>query len=125
MRLQRNEVEFDRLDDHAGCLGLFHCGDDGAHDLGVENFAAAEEEANSRAFAGIQSSRVWKESLTIGIAPVGPHHHVKLQTRIGDVARHRTDIGICAEEIRWLQVRDRAERRLQADNPAAGGGNAD
>ena len=48
-----------------------------------------------------------------------------MQARVGDIARHRADIGIGAEEIGRLQVRDRPERCLETDHAAAGGGNAD
>src|SRR3712207_9572647 len=43
------------------------------------------------------------------------------QRGIGEVSRHRADVGVGGEEVRHLQVRDRAQGPFEADDAAAGG----
>ena len=60
-----------------------------------------------------------------GIASIRPCHGLEQKARVGDRSGHGADVGVGAEQIRRLQMWDRAERRLEADDPATGGGNAD
>ena len=53
-----------------------------------------------------------------------PHHHGHHERRIADRSRHRPDVKHAAEGFDCGVVRHRAERSLEADDPAAGGRDA-
>src|SRR6202034_1819178 len=61
----------------------------------------------------------------VWIAAIWPNHGLEEKARVRDRASHRADIGVGAKQIRRLQMRNRTERRLEPDDPAAGGRNAD
>ena len=59
-----------------------------------------------------------------GIAGILAGHRLHHQRGVGDRARHRRDIGLVAEGVERLAVRDHAVALLQPDHAVAGGGNS-
>ena len=64
-------------------------------------------------------------ALTEGVAAVEAPERIEQEADVVDAPRHRSDVGVGGEEIRQIEMRNDAERRLESRDAAAGGGDPD